>query len=109
MNFFFGFVSALPGQFLGKYRDRRAETIPVPCGKDSSPSRKGPQSSPKKTGVLPEEDWKRIRKGRYTSSLREDIFFRQRRYTSPAIEDIPQLALCPAPSGLAKIRMAMIS
>ena len=61
MNFFFGFVSALPGPFLGKYRDRRTETSPVPSGKDSSPSRKVLQYSPKKTGVLPEKDWKRIR------------------------------------------------
>ena len=60
MNFFFGFVSALPGPFPGKYRDRRAEAITVPCGKDSNPSRKVLQYSPKKTGVLPEEDWKRI-------------------------------------------------
>ena len=65
MNFFFGFVSALPGPFPGKYRDRRAEAIPVPCGKDSSPSRKVLQYSPKKTGVLPEEDWKRIRSCRH--------------------------------------------
>ena len=57
---FFQFVSARPGPFLGKYRDRRAEAIPVPCGKDSNPSRKVLQYFPKKTGVLSEEDWKRI-------------------------------------------------
>ena len=65
MNFFFGFVSALPGPFPGKYRDRRTETSPVPCGKDSSTSRKGLQYFPKKTAVLSEKDWKRIRNYRH--------------------------------------------
>ena len=60
MNFFFRVIPVRPWLFLGKYRDRRAEAITVPCGKDSSPSRKVLQYSPKKTGVLPEEDWKRI-------------------------------------------------
>ena len=50
MNFFFRFVSALPGPFLGKYRDRRTETSPVPSGKDSSTPRKKLEYSPKRTG-----------------------------------------------------------
>ena len=61
MNFFFRVIPVRPWLFLGKYRDRRAEAITVPCGKDSNPSRKVLQYSPKKTGVLPEKDWKRIR------------------------------------------------
>ena len=62
---FFRFVSALPGPFLGKYRDRHTEISPVPSGKDCGTSRKVLQYFPKKTGVLPEEDWKRIRSCRH--------------------------------------------
>ena len=62
---FFRFVTARPGPFLGKYRDRRTGTSPVPFGKDCGTFRKVLQYFPKKTAVLSEKDWKRIRNYRH--------------------------------------------
>ena len=99
------------------FRTSRAIPGKIPgqaCGGDPSPLRKGLQSFPESTPVLPEKNWSTPRRGletdqeygldylSSTSSLREDIFFRQRRYTSPAIEDIPHSPFVPPLQGSRK-------
>ena len=67
MNFFSGYSRtslAIPGKIPGQA-----------CGGDHSPLRKGLQSFPESTPVLPEKDWKRIR-----NCYRNHPYIRFRKY-----------------------------
>ena len=109
--------------FSGYFRTSRAIPGEIPeraYGNFLSPLRKGLQSFPESTPVLPEKNWSTPRRALETDQEGkrlsiEDILHPSEKISSFAREDILlpplkiYLALCPAPSGLAKITMAMIS